>query len=140
MNKNDIMELLDIYKDLNGENCSCSLESMDKINDMMEKIYLMDDIPKLNRWLGFIQGVLWKEGVYTVDELRAQVTKIVENNQRKFGESLTTQPGDKWCMCTKEELGCVARDMKATCGNCGGVDAYGGDKNRPDHLKKDEID
>jgi hypothetical protein len=25
---------------------------------------------KANRWLGFIQGVLWCEGVYTIDEMR----------------------------------------------------------------------
>jgi hypothetical protein len=25
---------------------------------------------KLNRWLGFVQGVLWVEGVYTLSEMR----------------------------------------------------------------------
>ena len=31
------------------------------------------DAQKLNRWLGFIQGVLWMGGAYTIDELRQQV-------------------------------------------------------------------
>jgi hypothetical protein len=25
---------------------------------------------KANRWLGFIQGVLWAEGIYSIDEMR----------------------------------------------------------------------
>jgi len=29
---------------------------------------------KVNRWIGFVQGVLWKEGIYTVDQLREHVT------------------------------------------------------------------
>jgi hypothetical protein len=31
------------------------------------------DIAKINRWIGFIQGVLWKEGIYTIDQLRQHV-------------------------------------------------------------------
>jgi hypothetical protein len=30
----------------------------------------IDNEEKLNRWLGFIQGVLWSHGIYSVDELR----------------------------------------------------------------------
>lgn len=33
----------------------------------------MLDIGKVNRWVGFVQGVLWKEGIYTVDQLREHV-------------------------------------------------------------------
>lgn len=28
-------------------------------------------IEKLMRWLGFMQGVLWSKGIYSIDELRA---------------------------------------------------------------------
>jgi hypothetical protein len=28
---------------------------------------------KANRWFGFIQGVLWMSGIYTIDEMRAQM-------------------------------------------------------------------
>jgi hypothetical protein len=29
-----------------------------------------DKIEKANRWLGFIQGVLWIEGIFTIAQLR----------------------------------------------------------------------
>jgi hypothetical protein len=28
-------------------------------------------IGKINRWLGFVQGALWRLGIYSIDELRA---------------------------------------------------------------------
>lgn len=28
---------------------------------------------KANRWVGFIQGVFWKEGVFTIDQMREHV-------------------------------------------------------------------
>lgn len=31
------------------------------------------DSLKINRWIGFIQGVLWSEGVSTIDQLRQDV-------------------------------------------------------------------
>ena len=39
-----------------------------------------------------------------------------------------------WCMCT--ELEQVARDGFSTCSKCGGKDAYGMNKDRPDKFKK----
>lgn len=38
------------------------------------------DAQKLNRWLGFIQGVLWMAGAYTIDELRQQ-TRIFAQSE-----------------------------------------------------------
>ena len=32
----------------------------------------VDDPEKAARWLGFIQGVLWRGGLYTIDEMRNQ--------------------------------------------------------------------
>lgn len=60
------------------------------INYMLEEIYAMvlfadkretegadalspDQIAKVNRWLGFIQGVLWVIGERTINQLRAEV-------------------------------------------------------------------
>ena len=40
----------------------------------------------------------------------------------------------EWCMCT--ELKGVARDMYSTCSICGGQDAYGFSKDRPQGKKK----
>lgn len=31
---------------------------------------------KVQRWLGFIQGVMWATGLYTIDELRGHVTTL----------------------------------------------------------------
>ena len=36
----------------------------------MEQFLAKDKIDKAFRWLGFIQGVLWMHGLYTIDELR----------------------------------------------------------------------
>lgn len=33
---------------------------------------------KAHRWLGFVQGVLWTQGIYTIDELRAHVSGKTE--------------------------------------------------------------
>lgn len=38
--------------------------------DKMEVFLEEGRIEKVFRWLGFIQGCLWRSGVYTVDELR----------------------------------------------------------------------
>jgi len=39
---------------------------------MCERIKGMahQDIEKACRWLGFIQGILWTRGIYTIDEMR----------------------------------------------------------------------
>lgn len=34
-------------------------------------------LEKANRWLGFVQGVLWCEKVFTVDEMRDQTRKYL---------------------------------------------------------------
>jgi hypothetical protein len=39
----------------------------------METMY-EEDPEKAMRWLGFVQGVLWSQGDYTIDELRIQNT------------------------------------------------------------------
>ena len=44
---------------------------------------------------------------------------------------------ENWCMC--EEIGMVARDMKSTCMQCGGIDAYRMSKDRPQVYRKKKI-
>lgn len=39
------------------------------------------DGDKVNRWIGFIQGVLWMYGVYTVDDLRQQTIRAKESKK-----------------------------------------------------------
>ena len=37
-------------------------------------------LEKLNRWLGFVQGVLWKDCFFDLDELRDQTRQINPQN------------------------------------------------------------
>ncbi len=43
---------------------------------MCDQMLLMEDKGKLNRWLGFIQGTLWRDGIRTIDQMREEVRKI----------------------------------------------------------------
>jgi hypothetical protein len=43
---------------------------------MLSVMLDMSDTEKLNRWLGFVQGALWCNGVFSIDELRAHVTEV----------------------------------------------------------------
>jgi len=40
------------------------------ILDEMEKFIQENRMEKVFRWLGFIQGCLWRAGIYTVEELK----------------------------------------------------------------------
>lgn len=48
----------------------------------LERMEMQDMEPgsrdKISRWLGFVQGVLWSTGLYTLDELREQTRKALE--------------------------------------------------------------
>jgi hypothetical protein len=45
-----------------------------------------------------------------------------------------TMLSKKWCMCIRLET--VVRDMDTTCFVCGGKDAFGVSKDRPESKKK----
>jgi len=40
------------------------------LSTMLAQMEQMTDVEKLMRWLGFMQGVLYAEGLFTIDELR----------------------------------------------------------------------
>ncbi len=84
MDKKKIKEVIDIYRkkfeDLNVEKSAypheenlCSPESglshCHSMLDKMEKFLDEDRIEKSFRWLGFIQGVLWSQKIYTLTDL-----------------------------------------------------------------------
>jgi hypothetical protein len=60
-----------------------ALEMVPKMRAMLDELECMDTDPdgavehwtklrdKLMRWLGFLQGVLWCDGMYSLDELKA---------------------------------------------------------------------
>ncbi len=43
----------------------------------MEELLEKEEIDKFNRWLGFIQGIFWNNGMYSIAELREQTRSIV---------------------------------------------------------------
>jgi hypothetical protein len=42
------------------------------------------DVEKAHRWLGFIQGVLWKEGAFTLNDLREHVINVGKNRHPDY--------------------------------------------------------
>ena len=50
----------------------CDAIHLDHIKFMLDN--LPEDMEKANRWLGFIQGVLWTRGIYTIDDMREHNT------------------------------------------------------------------
>lgn len=44
---------------------------------MLDEIPKMTDTLKQHRWLGFIQGVFWDMGIYTIDEMREHVRELI---------------------------------------------------------------
>ena len=77
-------KLIQIYADLLGDNyppqkaimddnLSEYHEQMCHLSYMLTILYDTTDENKLNRWLGFIQGVLWASHQQTIDQLRQHV-------------------------------------------------------------------
>ena len=56
---------------------------VEKMVDELELISecVRKDYSKINRWLGFIQGVLYCDGVYTIDEMREHNRKELNNEK-----------------------------------------------------------
>jgi len=50
---------------------------LEHISWMLAEMILIDDQLKRNRWLGFIQGILYKEKIFTIEELRKQTKKYL---------------------------------------------------------------
>lgn len=42
------------------------------LNEIPNMINNPNKLEKLNRWIGFIQGVLWSKGYYTIEDMRGQ--------------------------------------------------------------------
>jgi len=75
MNKDDILRVTQIYRkrllledldsiSLYGQSCKHCYNMLDKIDK-----FIYCDIEKAFRWLGFTQGCLWTNKIYTIDEL-----------------------------------------------------------------------
>jgi hypothetical protein len=70
MNNKKIIDVLDLYEE-NIRNLSAS--SFNHLRIMIPKVkeFVHDNRrDKAFRWLGFIQGVFWSEGYYSIEELK----------------------------------------------------------------------
>lgn len=75
MTRADILSVAEWYvKNIDGWNLEHRNEpwcrDLKYIRTMPVKMVDLADFPKLNRWLGFMQGVLWANGIYSLDDLR----------------------------------------------------------------------
>lgn len=108
MEKNRFLEICLIYDEIleyNGfikQECSLSDDltnesskstlSMNHIRWMINEIPRMIDDPnkkeKANRWIGFIQGILWINGYYSINDMRGhtgskkEIKKIIKERQK----------------------------------------------------------
>lgn len=93
MKPEKIRKVLDIYRrkfeNLNinkadyphGEQLVSSKRGLEHCHGMLEKVegFIRENrMDKVFRWLGFIQGVLWDQGLYTLSELMNHNRKDVE--------------------------------------------------------------
>lgn len=61
-------QALNIFDDVDG--LGNMLAHCHGMLDEMEKFVAKGSMDKVFRWLGFVQGCLWSNGLYTLDELK----------------------------------------------------------------------
>lgn len=67
----DITLAIDYKQEI--QHCRWMLDEMEKMLEDAENPYVYDTdakIAKINRWLGFIQGVMWAQSMFTIDQLK----------------------------------------------------------------------
>ncbi len=87
MNKEQLLAILANYqKTLNlikPQRADYSLRIPSHAEALGHAVFMIDQIRELvmggktdkaHRWLGFLQGVLWTQGIFTIDEMRAHNT------------------------------------------------------------------
>lgn len=76
MTKEKVLEVINLYKkeldDVLSKTASIEeeLEHCQTMLPQMEEFIKEDRMDKVFRWLGFIQGVLWCQGVFEIDEMK----------------------------------------------------------------------
>ncbi len=99
-----LSEVLDLYNKKINEMLSSrtdfkTVTSTTKIKDMLQLFPdATKDWSKAMRWLGFIQGVFWSMGEYTIEQLKehnktipTDVDEFRDSNEEKFVENKTRQ-------------------------------------------------
>lgn len=51
--------------------CGQSLRHLLFMLDEIDDFVTAERMDKANRWLGFVQGVLWRNGLYTLEDLKS---------------------------------------------------------------------
>jgi len=46
------------------------------LNEIPNMIDDINKLEKLNRWIGFVQGVLWSKGYFTIEDMRGQIGDV----------------------------------------------------------------
>jgi len=75
--KSDILEIVDFYKNLlldSGYKPKQDGQELEKVLYMIEKMETLE-LNKAFRWLGFIQGVLYCKGIFSIKELKNHSSK-----------------------------------------------------------------
>jgi len=90
MNKSKALQLCEIYEAKVLDSPKAVGLTKDKMTEMLHdmpqntfdtlahvltmfgrmKLMVNDDVDKFCRWLGFVQGILWTEYIYTIEELK----------------------------------------------------------------------
>lgn len=55
--------------------------NLKQLPHMAKILYPEMSLDKMQRWLGFMQGVLWAEGLYKISDLRKHVTEAKDEDQ-----------------------------------------------------------
>lgn len=82
MNKEQAYELMKRYRGLYGEYLCVTSKEEDVLlytQNMVDRVVIEEfDDGKANRWLGFMQGLLFSEEIYSVEELKQHVRDFKE--------------------------------------------------------------
>ena len=75
MNSHQAYKLMQLYaiQAQSSMNNSRVAELLDRVEVMAAKAEYDWPNDKSSRWVGFMQGVLWAQGVFSIDEMRAHV-------------------------------------------------------------------
>ena len=78
----DILQLVKEYKYILEKNMTvCSIQNGNNLEHalwMLNQIEYLNSSEKKNRWMGFVQGLLYSCRIYTIDELRGQVKRCLK--------------------------------------------------------------
>jgi len=105
MKKNQFLEICQEYDDLlknDGYSIKLKEPFVEFVNEDMNHIrWMLNEIPKMindpykleksNRWIGFIQGVMWIKGYFTIEEMKGHTRSHEENPLNENIEKLKNE-------------------------------------------------